>query len=314
MNKDNLKPKQYTVPEELSVGMKNTMGTLYTGKIFGITATAHNSGFPLSHDTYNGIYAASDGLIYYALCSESIDEGGKMYSFNPHTKQIILCGDLTEACGEKGLNTIPQGKNHVNFVETDGKLFFGTHIGYYNNEKGIDKMGIPPEGYNIYPGGHLLSYDLKTKQFEDLGIVPQREGVLSMNMDISRRLIYGITWPSGYFFRYSLEKNEMENLGTISGGGEAGTGKEYRTLCRSIAINPEDGSAYYSTSEGDIFRCAWDKDKIELIEEDSLKKDYFGYYDPSSPGHMGYNWRQVFWHQKSKSFYGVHGNSGYFFR
>jgi hypothetical protein len=314
MNKDESKSQGYKIAEELSAGAKNNIDTLPISKISGITATAYDSGFPLSHDTYNGIYAASDGLIYYALCSESIDEGGKMYSFNPDTKQIILCGDLTEACGEKGLNAIPQGKNHVNFVETDGKLFFGTHIGYYNNETGIDKIGTPPEGYDIYPGGHLLSYDLKTKQFEDLGIVPQQEGVLSMNMDIQRRLIYGITWPRGYFFRYSMEKKEMENLGTISGKGEDGTGEEYRTLCRSIAINPEDGSAYYSTSEGDIFRCAWNKDEIELIEGDSLKKDYFGYYDPSSPGHMGYNWRQVFWHRKSKSIYGVHGNSGYFFR
>ena len=24
-----------------------------------------------------------------------------------------------------------------------------------------------------------------------------------------------------------------------------------------------------------------------------MRKDYFGLYDPSSPGHMGYNWRQV---------------------
>ena len=45
-----------------------------------------------------------------------------------------------------------------------------------------------------------------------------------------------------------------------------------------------------------------------------MKKDYFGLYDPTSPGHMGYNWRQVVWHPAEKAFYGVHGNSGYLFR
>ena len=45
-----------------------------------------------------------------------------------------------------------------------------------------------------------------------------------------------------------------------------------------------------------------------------MKKDYFGLYDPTNPGHMGYNWRQTFWRPSDKMIYGVHGNSGYLFR
>jgi len=45
-----------------------------------------------------------------------------------------------------------------------------------------------------------------------------------------------------------------------------------------------------------------------------MKKDYFGLYDPTSPGHMGYNWRQTVWVSLDKAVYGVHGNSGYLFR
>jgi hypothetical protein len=45
-----------------------------------------------------------------------------------------------------------------------------------------------------------------------------------------------------------------------------------------------------------------------------MKKDYFGLYDPTSAGHMAYNWRQVVWHPGDNSVYGVHGNSGYLFR
>lgn len=279
-----------------------------------ITATYYNSGFELSHDTYNGMHAASDGLIYYVLCSESIEAGGKMYAFDPATKKVTLCGDLTEVCGEKGWRTIPQGKSHVSFIESNGKLYFATHIGYYTNKDGMDKMGIPPEGYRPYPGGHLLSFDLKSRKFEDYGIVPHKEGVLTMNMDTHRNIMYGITWPTGYFFSYDVMKKEMKDFGRISEDGESGVKEKYRTLCRSIAIDPETGTVYFSTSDGIIFRYSADTGHIKPIAGDNLKKDYFGQYDPASPGHMGYNWRQVFWYPQHKCIYGVHGNSGYFFR
>lgn len=279
----------------------------------GFTAATINSGFPLSHDTYNGIHCASDGKIYYVLCSTSKDEGGRMYCFDPSTKKTAFCGDLTGICGEEGLKTIPQGKSHVTFIESEGKLFFGTHIGYYDVVNGRDMMGAPPAGYKPYPGGHILSYDLKTKLFKDYGTAPGNEGILTMNMDAVRGIIYGITWPSGYFFRFNIHTREMKNFGAISHGGEHGEGNSFRVLCRSIAINPDDGTACFSTSEGDIFTCDGSANKVVLAGKETLKKDYFGQYDPASPGHMGYNWRQIFWHEPGKVFYGIHGNSGYLF-
>jgi hypothetical protein len=134
-----------------------------------------------------------------------------------------------------------------------------------------------------------------------------------MNMDTIRGLIYGITWPTGYFFRYDLAKKELKNLGPITGEGENGKGTSFRVICRSIAINPEDGTAYFTTSEGKILRYRIGQDLIETVEGEDMKKDYFGIYDPSSSGSMGYNWRQVVWCQADKKFYGVHGNSGYLF-
>ncbi len=279
-----------------------------------IRAKSFDSGFPLSHDTYNGISVASDGRIYYILCSVDVDEGGKMYCFDPETEKIKYCGDLTEMCGEKNTKSIPQGKSHVPFTEYGKKLYFSTHIGYYTNIEGMDKMGIPPVGYLPYPGGHLLVYDMETGGVEDLAKVPHKEGVLTMSMDTERMIIYGITWPSGYFFRFDLKKNEMKDFGLISLEGENGQGQTFRTLCRCIPINPENGDAWFSTSEGDIYKCTPGGTELILLTEDNLRKDYFGQYDPASPGHMGYNWRQVAWHNTSKCFYGIHGNSGYLFK
>ena len=291
-----------------------TMTTVFAqGPSKKLAGKTYNSGFAIAHDTYNAISAASDGRIYYVLSSQSIDTGGQMYSFDPRTGKIHHCGDITEACGEKGLKTIVQGKSHVRFVESNGKLYFATHVGYYSMVDGMEKMGIPPAGYKAYPGGHILAYDMKSGKFDDLAIAPHQEGILTMSMDTGRRLIYCITWPTGYVFRYDLAKKELKEIGPLSGEGENGNGKNFRTLCRSLAIDPDDGAVYATTSEGTIFRLKLGTDALEPLEDD-MKKDYFGIYDPASAGHMGYNWRQTVWYPGNKSVYGVHGNSGYLFR
>jgi len=279
-----------------------------------LTARVFNSGFPFAHDTYNGISAASDGKIYYVLSSAEIDKPAEMFSFDPSTNAIRRLGDLDEACGQKGRKAICQGKSHVNFVESNGKLYFATHLGYYTIIDGMEKPGVPPPGMEPYPGGHFVSYDMKSGKFEDLAIAPDRQGIITMNMDPKRGRLYGITWPTGYFLRYDLAGRELRNFGPVSEQGEDGKGPTYRTLCRSLAIDPQDGSVYFSTGDGIIKRYRYDKDAIETVEGDDLRKDYFGQYDPTSPGHMGYNWRQIVWYPRENAFYGVHGNSGYLFR
>src|SRR5215831_2441598 len=73
-----------------------------------LIARIHESGFPPSHDTYNGMGTASDGRIYYVLCSELPDVAARMYVFDPATQKVDSLGDLTEASGEKGMNAIAQ--------------------------------------------------------------------------------------------------------------------------------------------------------------------------------------------------------------
>src|SRR4051812_8038300 len=279
-----------------------------------LKAETHDSGFPLGHDTYNGLSSASDGRIYYVLSTEGYDSGAHMFVFDPGNGKIRDLGDLTEACGEKGKKTIVQGKSRVNFVECGGKLYFATHVGYYTIVDGMEKMGVPPAGYQPYPGGHLLAYDMASGKFDDLGIAPEREGILSMNMDTTRGRIYGLTWPTGRFFRFNLDRRDFKDFGPVCALGEEGKGPRYRTICRSIAVDPADGSAYYTDGEGTIHRYRYETDAVEVVHGDDMKKDYFGLYDPTSPGHMGYNWRQVVWVPSQRKVYGVHGNSGYLFR
>ncbi len=280
-------------------------------KLVGIP---HDSNFTEGHDPYNSMCCASDGKIYYVLSAVKHDVGGQMFCFDPKTDRISFIGDLTEACGEKGKNSIVQGKSHVNFVESDGKLYFATHVGFYSNVDGMEKMGVPPAGWKPYPGGHLLSYDMTTGEVESHAIAPDHEGILTFNMDTRRGRAFCLTWPHGIFFRFDYATRNLKSFGKTCAQGEAGKGAEYRTICRSICVDPDEGSAYYSTSEGKIFRYRADTDSVEEVAGDNLLKDYFGVYDPASPGHMGYNWRQTFWCPADRQIYAVHGNSGYLFR
>jgi hypothetical protein len=279
-----------------------------------IIATVYNSGFEHAHDTYNGISSASDGKIYYVLCSQLMDVAGQMYSFDPKSALIEHLGDLTEICGEKDMKVVAQGKSHVNFVESGGKLYFATHLGYYSIIEGMEKPGLPTGEYKAYRGGHLLAYDLKTKKFEDLGLEPHNEGIITMNMDTDRGLIYGLSWPTGYLFRYDISKREMKNLGPVTGKGENGKGVDFRVICRSIAVDSDDGSVYLTDAEGKIKCLKPGSDVPEVVEGEDMKKDYFGTYEIFTSGSMAYNWRQVFWYPPEKKIYGVHGNSGYLFR
>ena len=279
-----------------------------------LIAEVYDSGFPEAHDTYNGMGTGSDGKIYYVLSTQSPEVGARMFCLDPVTKQIRTVGELTEVCGEKGLKSIPQGKSHVNFAEHQGKLYFATHVGYYTMVDGMERVPVPPAGCKAYPGGHVLSYDVASGKFEDFGRVPSGEGIITFAMDTLRQRSYVLTWPASRFFRFDLARREWKDLGMPIRPGEEGEGKSCHAICRSIVVAPEDGSAYFTISTGDILRYRYDRDAVETVAGEDLRKDYFGQYDPHASGHMGYNWRQAFWHPGERCIYGVHGNSGYLFR
>ncbi len=281
-----------------------------------IIAKKYYSGFSEAHDTYNAISVGSDNKVYYILSSQHHDVGGQMYRYDPAADKTEFLADLSEALGEKQQNYIAQGKSHTEFYEDEGKLYFSTHIGYYEMIDGSEHLPkTAPSGYKLYPGGHFLYFDIKTEKLTSLGIAPHGEGILTMSMDKKRKHLYGITWPMGYFIHYDLNKSQLKNLGKIDGKGETGViDKDYRVLCRSMFVDPRSGNVYYSTVNGDVFYYNPEEGALKKLSEVDLRLDYFGEYNPNGAGSMGYNWRKIFWHEKENVAYGIHGNSGYLFR
>ena len=282
-----------------------------------IRATAYNSHFPVAADpgeAFNGMGVASDGTVYYVLSSNKYNIPGQMYSLNPKTKAITHIDDLNDAVGQTKIKAVAQGKSHVNFVQDGDILYFSTHLGYYNQSSGVERTAVAPNGYGPYPGGHFLSYNMKTGKFTDLALAPGGQGIIAMNMDVRRGRLYGITWPYGDFLSYDLKTKKLKNYGTFFHGGELGTvGSTYRVICRRIALDPVDGSAYFTTGDGAIHRYRYSTDRVGTIASVNLKKDYFGEFNPAMHS-MAYNWRAAVWVPSQHSFYAVNGKSGYLFR
>jgi hypothetical protein len=282
-----------------------------------LRATAYNSNFPEAAkpgEAFNGMGVSSSGTIYYVLSSAKYDIPGQMYSLDPKTGQITHIANLNDAVGQGKMKAVAQGKSHVNFVQSNGKLYFSTHLGYYNQASGVERTAVAPHGYLPFPGGHFVSYDLATGKFTNLAIAPGGQGIIAMSMDKQRGRLYGITWPAGDFLRYDLKTKNLKDLGTLFHGGELGKlGSTYRAICRRIVVDPEDGSAYFTTGDGAIHRYNYDTDKIDTALGVNLKKDYFGSFNPANKG-MAYNWRAAVWVPSQHAIYGVNGRSGYLFR
>ena len=276
-----------------------------------ITARLHPSGFARCDSNFDSLSLASDGCVYYTLCSHNIDTHARVYRLDL-TGAVSCLGDLGEITGEAGAKTIPQGKSHSPYFEHRGRLYLATHYGYYKPSSNKEEPGEAPPGYGPYPGGHFVAYDMANGEFEHLVQAPPGEGLLTMTMDADRGRLYGLTWPRGFFIYYDLAERKLVNLGQVSRGGELGDGEDYFCLCRSLGLHPQDGAVYFTNADGELKRYCYAQDRIETTRT-SLRRDVFGHWDVHVPGHQGYNWRKVLWHEERRLFYAVQPKSGYLF-
>jgi hypothetical protein len=278
-----------------------------------IAARLHPSGFEKADSNFYSLTIASDRRVYCTLSSHDIDTHARAYRHDPANDEMKLAIDFGEATGEAGKKTIPQGKSHSPYFELEGKLYLATHYGFFATTADREQPAPVPAGYKPYPGGHILSYDMASGRTEDLGKAPPEEGIITLTMDAKRGRLYGLTWPSGLFLVFDIATRRMDNLGPVSLGGETGRGDQYRCLVRSFALDGRDGMVYFTNSDGLIQRYNPSKGAVEPYTLLHMKRDIFGLWDPARPGHQGYNWRDILWHEETQVFYGVHPRSGYLF-
>ncbi len=257
---------------------QETPGVLYKpGPVMGKMV---DDGFTYGDSNYNSIIQASDGNVYYVICSHNKNSGAYMFRYNPRTEQLDTIGDLTEIVGEDRTKTINQGKVHCDFYEVNGKLYFGTHAGAWDM---------------TYPGGHYMSYDLKTGEFEDFGIGVEHQGLVALSMDTKRMRMYGITWPGYQFAYYDVNTGRKKYWATA-------WAPVIKQGPRSIAVDPRTGNAYWHNMDDTIVCYNYEKDEIETLREPRFNAPIFNIPLDKSVECV---WRSIQWSEAMQRFYGI---------
>ncbi len=130
---------------------------------------------------WEGICAASDGNVYFASSTHSPRSGAGFFKYDPRTGAVtVLTKDITAVCGEDPAKITAQGQIHSNVVEMDGWLYCTTH--FANEWKGAP---------DLYPGSHLIGYELATGKFRDFGAVRFNcTGYSAIQVDPPRKRVF----------------------------------------------------------------------------------------------------------------------------
>ena len=76
--------------------------------------------FLYGDSNYHAIVRASDGNVYYVICSHNTKSGAHMFRYDPRTGEVVNLSDLTAEVGEDSLS-VTGGANQV-FVFVQNKV------------------------------------------------------------------------------------------------------------------------------------------------------------------------------------------------
>ena len=266
-----------------------------------VPAKMIDAGFYYGDSNYHAVTQASDGNVYYVLCTHNILSNARMYRYNPRTGEVEMVGSLNDVLGEDRSKVYPQGKVHCDLQEYKGKLYFTTHCGSYHSDDEDEELGH-------YPGGHFMSYDLATGEFEDFGIGDPEQGLISMTLDRKHKRMYAMTWPDMKFLYYDLTSGRIKNFGraiTLPGIDDV------RSIQgpRSLGVDPRTGNVYWHNMDPTIACYNYAEDKIiQVVDDPNFNRPILDI--PIEPN-CRVNWRSIRWNDSMQRFYAVMYYSDY---
>ncbi len=220
---------------------------------------------------WQGITVASDGNCYFGTSTHSSGHGAGFHMYNPGTREHkVLAENMTLVCGEE-FNGSQQGKIHSPIVELDGWLYFATHLSNYW-----------PEGIDIYPGAHVLGYEMATGKFRDFGIVKPRYSIYSaINVDPERKVLYAMVCPFQpdlirndgiHLYSVDLTSGQKKDLGQLTFGETGGTPWFYLDNHGRVWFTLWKREWRYPYDKGNLYCYDPDAGKI-ITYEDALPKE-----------------------------------------
>lgn len=256
---------------EINAQKQRTMN--YEGKVCVATSFSMNKICKEWDGQWQGIAVASDGNCYFGTSTHSRGHGAGFHKYNPVTKEhTVIAEDMTLICGEESTQS-QQGKIHSPIVEYDGWLYFTTHLSNYW-----------PEGIELYPGAHVLGYELATGEFRDFGIVKPRYSIYSaINIDPKRKKLYVFVAPfqedlikndGAHLYSIDIDSGEKKDLGQITKGQKGASFWFYVDSKGNCWFSLWKAHSQYENDKGNLYCYSPNAGKIITYEDAFPKGEY----------------------------------------
>lgn len=232
------------------------LGSMPAGFFETVSPAALRQSAYLEYPEFNSIWdmiVTRDERVYVAICAElSVSKSAKFCEFIPTTSEFIERFDVGRVTLAHE-RSIPESKIHTSMsLLPDGQIIMTTHNtagapghpswmidSYYNH---------PWEGFL---GSHILIYDPKTDQVENLGMPVPRDAIYGAAYDARNHRYYFATYIRGMVYCLDLTAREVTELGQ---GSEFG----------SFRLMPAmDGHIYIGSRTGRLTRINVDKMCLE---------------------------------------------------
>ncbi len=241
-----------------------------------------------------------------AITALAVAPGGVIYGATSGTKSHLFALDPLHGYVQPlGFLKDVTAVHNALAIASSGDVYIGGGIA-------ADNGGA---GYNAYAGGHLLRYtpapDQAARPIQvkaacvtaDLGIPAEHESIYALVADNKNNFLYGLTYPSGNFFRYDVATAKFAALGKVAEHKIHGEKFERdRLIGRALAIDAR-GNVFTSGEDGSFFRYSPGNTAIQKL----------AITVPSEPGREGYNRVEVWNSDSSGILYGG-TTDGYLFR
>ncbi len=238
---------------------------------------------------WQGLYAASDGMVYSTLCSEM--GSSHMYQYNPAADSNRIVCEPARFLDEWGKGIRISTKIHNHCVEDkQGNIYFAT----MNDGSGPDEID-----YRSWQGGHWIKYDPREDKLTDLGLVDKGVGSYPLAIDAERNILYGVSY-TGYLFSHDIGKGATRNIGRVSDWD----------ICRDIVAD-DQGNVYGCFPTSRIWKYDRQRDRVfDLPVRIPFDPTAFPTQLNNPQIDRAAIWRAVEWDPVDKAVYGITCGSG----
>jgi outer membrane protein assembly factor BamB len=204
---------------------------------------------PPGESAVTSLVIGADGILYGATSGKR----AHLFALDPAWGHVFPLGHLP---GEESIY-------HSLASAPDASIYIGTTL---HNIGRIDERGRDVLAkYEDYAGGHIYRFNAAEERdsrkrmqhpdpsralpsSEDLGIPVPGEGIVSLVM--GEGALYGITFPSGYFFVTDIATGQTEDKGAIC--GPPLHEEPFRSIPRALVLD-EKGRVWGAGDYGDLF-------------------------------------------------------------